>query len=1007
MNSLKANESGNLQNPVSQTVRKTDRFDAFLSHNSLDKPDVELIRAKLEAAGIKIWIDRSELSGGDSLPTTLKRALQNSAACIVFIGRHGAGPWQEKEIAAANKLKLPKRRIIPVFLPGALRELPQLLKDRELLWLEFSDFEDQLALERLTRDIRTKVRHFGRWDLIRRLLIVVGVCLPILALTWGTKEFNTFEARIDRRPFEQRQEITIERRFDPRPEAWRFRQGTGIFADDLDATALDQVTARLKLNFGTSPDWLPLIPLLNEKRRGLAEIEWLDRPQISTPTQFLSREDAIGWGRAAPETVLEAFISLLDNQDIAVRSRATESLTRLGVRDKFLIQSLVALLKAEPEDVRVRATDSVRLLIQLGEGDAELAKTLVPLLADRDKCPSYFAAECLEKLGGSDDVEALIPLLKDKSIDVRDQATWAFGRLVERDMPIGESLIALLRDPDSDMRSRAVQFLGAKAAGNKHLVDDILRLLHDKDDRVRTSAATSLGTCKTLDPLLVDKLAGLIKDKAWFVGPAAKESLLRLGRGGTKVTGSLIPLLEDDDENVRYDTAELLGEIGDDNAKVTAALAPLLRDKEARVRFQAANSMVLLGVSDNSTVDVLIPFLAADNFYFRERAIKAMGQVKDADVQAASALIPLLEDEMGGIRCLAADSLARLGKKNDALVRLTVSDLENLVRTSPLWKHDQSVSESLLKSTKDKNKDIRWNAADCLGQMGNSDSRVIQALVALLKDEDSGVQFVAAKSLGELGNTDEGVLNGLVALLKSQDSTLSDQAAKSLAQLGKSDKSVLEALIATLAHESFESQAIALEALFQLGNSEATAVDALVAMLTSKEEFIRQRAVKALELFVRSGMSDARVINVLVDNVKNHTRDLGFVAADSLVRIGKSDMTVIKAVVPLLRAQDPWTCGQAIRIYGTLAQYYDKRTDDETLKDLESNDSLARERAGIVLAYRHQKVADNLPRAEVVDRIRMLRNDDRRWVRQASLHALYHIENRKVEVNAQADSGDK
>ena len=73
---------------------------------------------------------------------------------------------------------------------------------------------------------------------------------------------------------------------------------------------------------------------------------------------------------------------------------------------------------------------------------------------------------------------------------------------------------------------------------------------------------------------------------------------------------------------------------------------------------------------------------------------------------------------------------------------------------------------------------------------------------------------------------------------------------------------------------------------------------------------------------------------------------------------------------------------------------------------LADSDSSVRERAGIVLAYRRQKADSELAPDEarrlkdIRDQVEGLRKDARPWVKQASLHALYHIEKRKAELEA-------
>jgi hypothetical protein len=83
-------------------------------------------------------------------------------------------------------------------------------------------------------------------------------------------------------------------------------------------------------------------------------------------------------------------------------------------------------------------------------------------------------------------------------------------------------------------------------------------------------------------------------------------------------------------------------------------------------------------------------------------------------------------------------------------------------------------------------------------------------------------------------------------------------------------------------------------------------------------------------------------------------------------------------------------------------------TDQRMMADLADNDSSVRERAGIVLAYRRQMIDSEFAPEEVRylkgirDQVERLRKDARPWVKQASLHALYHIEKLKAELADEA-----
>ena len=72
------------------------------------------------------------------------------------------------------------------------------------------------------------------------------------------------------------------------------------------------------------------------------------------------------------------------------------------------------------------------------------------------------------------------------------------------------------------------------------------------------------------------------------------------------------------------------------------------------------------------------------------------------------------------------------------------------------------------------------------------------------------------------------------------------------------------------------------------------------------------------------------------------------------------------------------------------------------LADLADFDGGVRERAGIMLAWRDEKL-----NPETVQKVRALRRDSCPWVRQAALHALYHIEKRKLDRELEARQNAK
>jgi hypothetical protein len=98
-------------------------FDVFLCHNSEDKPAVREIAQKLAEKGIKPWLDEADIRGGDFWHTAIGQQLETVKAATVFVGQHGLGPWQIREIIALlDQFDRRGCRIIPAILESAPAE---------------------------------------------------------------------------------------------------------------------------------------------------------------------------------------------------------------------------------------------------------------------------------------------------------------------------------------------------------------------------------------------------------------------------------------------------------------------------------------------------------------------------------------------------------------------------------------------------------------------------------------------------------------------------------------------------------------------------------------------------------------------------------------------------------------------------------------------------------------------------------------------------------------------
>ena len=98
-----------------------DRFDVFCSYHWRDHASVEPIARKLLDRGLRVFLDRWYLAAGQPWPQALERAIERCSAVVVFVGAHGMGPWQQREmyLALGRQAKDPAFPVIPALLPGS------------------------------------------------------------------------------------------------------------------------------------------------------------------------------------------------------------------------------------------------------------------------------------------------------------------------------------------------------------------------------------------------------------------------------------------------------------------------------------------------------------------------------------------------------------------------------------------------------------------------------------------------------------------------------------------------------------------------------------------------------------------------------------------------------------------------------------------------------------------------------------------------------------------------
>jgi TIR domain len=134
-----------LRSDLTREIAKSlDQPRIFLSHASADKAVVRQFADDLHYAGTRPWLDEAEINAGDSLREVISSALKASDVVLIFLSQAAAvSTWVQHEVALFVGQD-ESRRVIPVVLDEAGRELAARLPTTQgLLYVDASDTESR------------------------------------------------------------------------------------------------------------------------------------------------------------------------------------------------------------------------------------------------------------------------------------------------------------------------------------------------------------------------------------------------------------------------------------------------------------------------------------------------------------------------------------------------------------------------------------------------------------------------------------------------------------------------------------------------------------------------------------------------------------------------------------------------------------------------------------------------------------------------------------------------
>ena len=104
-------------------------YDVFLSHSSLDKPDVQELAEKLKKAGLRVWFDDWVIQFGDDIFLAIEKGLEKSRVLVLLMSPQffdKEWPDFERSTAMFRDPNNRTKRFIPLLLEDC--KMPDTLK---------------------------------------------------------------------------------------------------------------------------------------------------------------------------------------------------------------------------------------------------------------------------------------------------------------------------------------------------------------------------------------------------------------------------------------------------------------------------------------------------------------------------------------------------------------------------------------------------------------------------------------------------------------------------------------------------------------------------------------------------------------------------------------------------------------------------------------------------------------------------------------------------------------
>ena len=289
-----------------------------------------------------------------------------------------------------------------------------------------------------------------------------------------------------------------------------------------------------------------------------------------------------------------------------------------------------------------------------------------------DVCPSLFklwkdpelewdVSKAVGKIGGAA-VPHLIAALRDPDDVIRKHALIALRsehayKLPSVDTQIA-SLIPLLQDKSADIRNESVLTVACFGSRAAAALPDLAKLMKDQSFQIRVSSAAALSAIDVNSAIAVQALTEALKDPDVLVRHYVTHALLKSNSGRADATKVLLNDLRDSSSFARELAMQILH--ADDCPAISAAL-PQLLTMLGKEDPNAATAIGRLGPEARKAIPALIE--AMKNVHLRSEAAIALGKIRldcpDLSANVAKVLDAIGKQDKTALLALCTPELAK------------------------------------------------------------------------------------------------------------------------------------------------------------------------------------------------------------------------------------------------------------------------------------------------------------------------------------------------------------